>query len=83
MNDKRFIGRTICKRDVILQVGESRYHGAIENMSNYGASIQSHAQHQVQKGTTIHIAMSCDDDEDFREARVVWSEGGAFGAKFL
>jgi len=83
MNEKRYIGRTICKRDVIFQIGESRYHGAIDNMSNYGASIQTEARHHVKKGATIHIAMSCDEDEDFREARVVWSEGGAFGAKFL
>jgi len=83
MNEKRYIGRTICKRDVIFHIGESHYHGAIENMSNYGASIQTEARHHVKKGATIHIAMSCDEDEDFREARVVWSEGGAFGAKFL
>ncbi len=83
MNEKRFVGRTICKRDVIYQIGESRYHGDIENMSNYGASIQTQARHHVKKGAIIHIAMSCDDDEDIRKARVVWSEGGAFGAKFL
>ncbi len=83
MNEKRFTGRTICKREVIIEIGESRYHGAIENMSNYGASIQSEAYHQVKKGATIQIAISCDDDEDFREARVVWTEGGAFGAKFV
>ena len=83
MNEKRFVGRTVCKRDVIFQIDESRYHGAIENMSNYGASIQTQARHRVKKGATIHIAMSCDDDEDIRKARVVWSEEGAFGAKFL
>jgi len=83
MNDKRFMGRTICKRNVIFQIGESRYHGAIENMSNYGASIQTEARHHVEKGATIHIAISCDNNEDYRKAQVVWSEGGAFGAKFL
>jgi hypothetical protein len=83
MNEKRYIGRTICKREVIFQIGETQYHGAIENMSNYGASIQTEARHHLKKGATIHIAMLCDEDEDFRKARVVWSEGGAFGAKFL
>jgi len=83
MNNKRFSGRTVCKRDVIFQIGDSRYHGAIENMSNYGASIQTETRHHVTKGATIHIAMSCDNHEYFRKARVVWSEGGAFGAKFL
>ena len=83
MNEKRYIGRTICKRDVIFQIGESRYHGAIDNMSNYGASIQTEARHHVKKGATIHIAMSCDEDEDLRKACVVWAEEGAFGAKFI
>jgi len=83
MNEKRFSGRTVCKRDVIFQVDEAFYHGAIENLSNYGASIQTADSHRVTKGITINIAMSCDDQEDMRKARVVWSEMGAFGAKFL
>jgi len=83
MTEKRFNARTICKRAVIFQIGHSRHHGAIENLSNYGASIQTEAPHHVKKGATIQIAMSCDDNEDFRRARVVWTEGRTFGAKFL
>jgi PilZ domain-containing protein len=83
MNDNRFNGRTVCKRIVTFHVGTARYTGAIQNMSNYGASIQTQTPDHVEKGTTIRIAMSCDDQKDIREARVVWSEAGAFGAKFL
>ena len=83
MNDKRYIGRTICKRDVTFHVGEKTYAGAIENMSNYGASILSETPDCVRKGMTIRLAISCDDQEDTREASVVWSEEGAFGAKFI
>ena len=83
MNDKRFFGRTVCKRDVTFLVGEGTYNGAIENMSNYGASILAKTPGCVQKGMTIRLSISCDDQEDNRYASVVWSEEGAFGAKFI
>jgi len=83
MNDKRFVIRTVCKRDVTFLIGERTYHGAIENMSNYGASILAKTPGCVQKGETIRLAISCDDKEDNRDASVVWSEGGSFGAKFI
>ena len=83
MTDKRFVGRTVCKRDVTFHVGERIYKGAIENMSNYGASILAKKPGCVQKGMTIRLAISCDDQEDKRDASVVWSEEEAFGAKFI
>ena len=83
MNDKRFISRTVCKRDVTFFVGERTYNGAIENMSNYGASILVKTPDCVQKGMTIRLAMSCDDKENTRDASVVWTEEGVFGAKFI
>jgi hypothetical protein len=83
MNDKRFVDRTVCKRDVTFLVGERTYNGAIENMSNYGASILAKSPGCVKKGMTIRLAISCDDQENTRDASVVWSEGGAFGAKFI
>ena len=83
MNDKRFVERTVCKRDVTFVVGERTYNGAIENMSNYGASIRSETPGCVEKGMTIRLALSCDDQENIRDANVVWSEEGDFGAKFI
>ena len=83
MNDKRFAGRTVCKKDVTFFVGEKTYDGAIENMSNYGASILAKTPGCVEKGMTIRLAISCDDQESTRDASVVWSEEGAFGAKFI
>ena len=83
MNDKRFVNRTVCKRDVTFLVGEKTYNGAIENMSNYGASILAKTPGCVQKGMTIRLAISCDDQEDKRDASVVWSEESTFGAKFI
>jgi hypothetical protein len=83
MNNKRFVSRTVCKRDVTFHVGEKTYNGAIENMSNYGASILAKTPGCVQKGMTIRLAISCDDQEDTRDASVVWSEEGVFGAKFI
>ena len=83
MNDKRFVNRTVCKRDVTFFVGEKTYNGAIENMSNYGASILAKTPGCVQKGMTIRLAISCDDQEDRRDASVVWSEESTFGAKFI
>ena len=83
MNEKRFAGRTVCKRDVTFLVGERTYNGAIENMSNYGASILAKTPGCVEKGMKIRLAISCDDQENTRDANVVWSEGGVFGAKFI
>lgn len=83
MNDKRFVSRTVCKRDVTFLVGERTYSGAIENMSNYGASIMVKTPGCVKKGETIRLAILCDDQEDKRDASVVWSEEGSFGAKFI
>ena len=83
MNEKRFAGRTVCKRDVTFLVGERTYNGAIENMSNYGASILTKASGCVEKGMTIRLAISCDDEENIRDASIVWSEGDVFGAKFI
>ena len=83
MNDKRFVDRTVCKRDVTFLVGERTYNGAIENMSNYGASILAKTPGCVEKGMTIRLALSCDDQESTRDASVVWSEEDAFGAKFI
>ena len=83
MDNKRFVSRTVCKRDVTFHVGERTYSGAIENMSNYGASILAKTPGCVQKGITIRIAISCDDQENTKDASVVWSEKGIFGAKFL
>ena len=83
MDNKRFVSRTVCKRDVTFRVGETSYDGAIENMSNYGASILTKTPGCVQKGMTIRIAISCDDQENTRDASVVWSEEGVFGAKFI
>jgi len=83
MENKRFVNRTICKRDVTFHVGERAYHGAIENMSNYGASILAKTPGCVEKGIIIRIAISCDDQVNTRDASVVWSEKGVFGAKFI
>ncbi|MDX2446202.1 MAG: PilZ domain-containing protein [Desulfobacterales bacterium] len=83
MNDKRFVSRTVCKRDVTFLVGGRTYNGAIENMSNYGASILVKTPGCVQKGEIIRLAISCDDQEDNRDASVVWSEESSFGAKFI
>jgi hypothetical protein len=83
MGNERFVSRTVCKRDVIFHVGERAYDGAIENMSNYGASILTKTPGCVQKGMTIRIAISCDNQEDTRDASVVWSEKDVFGAKFI
>ena len=83
MNEKRFVGRTVCKRDVTFFVGERTYNGAIENMSNYGASILAKTPGCVEKGMKIRLALSCDDQESARDASVVWSEEGVFGAKFI
>ena len=83
MDNKRFVSRTVCKRDVTFDVGERTYSGAIENMNNYGASILAKTPGCVQKGITIRIAISCDDQENTKDASVVWSEKGIFGAKFL
>ena len=83
MNDKRFVERTVCKRDVTFVVGEKTYNGAIENMSNYGASIHAKTPACVEKGMTIRLALNCDDQENIRDANVVWSEEGVFGAKFI
>lgn len=83
MNDKRFAGRTVCKKDVTFFVGEKTYDGAIENMSNYGASILAKTPGCVEKGMTIRLAISCDDQENARNASVVWYEEGVFGAKFI
>lgn len=83
LDNKRFVNRTVCKRDVTFHVGERTYSGAIENMSNYGASILAKTPGCVQKGITIRIAISCDDQENTRDASVVWAEKGVFGAKFI
>ena len=83
MNEKRFVNRTVCKRDVTFLVGERTYNGAIENMSNYGASIHIKTPDCVQKGMAIRIAISCDEQEDIRDANVIWYEEGIFGAKFI
>jgi len=83
MNDKRFADRTVCKRDVTFLVGERTYNGAIENMSNYGASIHVEIPGCVEKGMRIRLAISCDDQENTRDANVMWSEEGVFGAKFI
>jgi len=83
MENQRFVSRTVCKRDVTFHVGERIYRGAIENMSNYGASILAKTPECVQAGITIRIAISCDDQENTRDASVVWSEKGVFGAKFI
>ena len=83
MSDKRFAGRTVCKKNVTFLVGERTYNGAIENMSNYGASILAKTPGCVEKGMIIRLAISCDDQENTRDASVVWSEEGVFGAKFI
>ena len=83
MNDKRFTGRTVCKRNVTFHVGEKIFYGAIENMSNYGASILAGTPGCVRKGMKIRLDMSCDDQESTRDASVVWSDERAFGAKFI
>jgi DNA-binding transcriptional MocR family regulator len=83
MNNERFVNRTVCKRDVTFLVGERTYSGAIENMSNYGARILVDTSGCVQKGMKIRLAISCDDQEEARDASVVWSEKGVFGAKFI
>ena len=83
MNENRFVARTVCKRDVTFHVGTKTYDGAIENMSNYGASILTKTPGCVQKGMTIRIAFSCDEQENTRDASVVWYEDGIFGAKFI
>jgi len=83
MTDKRFVARTICKRDVTFHVGEKAYYGAIENMSNYGASILAKTPGCVHKGMTIRLAISCDDQENIRNASIVWTEEDVFGAKFI
>lgn len=83
MAEKRFDSRTVCKRDVRFYVGERAYNGAIENMSNYGASILAKTSGRVQKGMTIRLDISCDNQENTRDASVVWSEEDAFGAKFI
>ena len=83
MNDKRFVERTVCKRDVTFVVGERTYNGAIENMSNYGASIHAKTPGCVEKGMTIRLALNCEDQENIRDANIVWTEEGAFGAKFI
>ncbi len=83
MNDKRFADRAVCKRDVTFIVGERTYNGAIENMSNYGASIHAETPGCVEKGMRIRLAISCDDQENTRDANVMWSEEGVFGAKFI
>ena len=83
MDDNRYSSRTVCKRNVTFHVGEETYTGAIENMSNYGASILAKTSGCLKKGTAIRIALSCDDQVNTREASVVWSEEGAFGAKFI
>ena len=83
MNEKRFAGRTVCKRDVTFLVGERTYNGAIENMSNYGASILTKASGCVETGMTIRLARSCDDVENIRDDSIVWSEADVFGAMFI
>ena len=83
MKENRFSGRTVCKRDVTFLVGERTYNGAIENMSNYGASILAQTPDCVEKGMRIRLAISCDDQENTLDANVVWSEGGVFVAKFV
>ena len=83
MTDKRFVNRTVCKRDVMFFVGENTYQGIIENMSNYGASILAKKPGCVHKGMTIRLAISCDDQENIRNASIVWTEEDVFGAKFI
>jgi PilZ domain len=83
MTNSRFVNSTVCKRDVTFFVGGNTYHGVIENMSNYGASIQATDSGCVNKGMTIRLAISCDDQENTRDASVVWTEEDAFGAKFI
>jgi len=83
MSEKRFVHRTVCRRDVTFHWEGRQYNGAIENMSNYGASILAKWPGQLEKGTPIEISISCDGQEDKRKASVVWSEEGVFGAKFI
>ena len=83
MTDNRFVNSTVCKRDVTFFVGKNTYHGVIENMSNYGASILAEEPGCVHKGMTIRLALSCDDQENTRDASIVWTEEDAFGAKFI
>ena len=71
MNDKRFVNRTVCKRDVTFLVGERTYNGAIENMSNYGASILAKTPGCMQKGMEIRLSISCDNQEDKDRKSVV------------
>jgi len=84
--DSERIPRRFCRSAVLRMLrGSSTImkDGNIENMSNYGASILAKTPGCVQKGETIRLAISCDDKEDNRDASVVWSEGGSFGAKFI
>ena len=59
------------------------YEGTIENISNEGTLILTNTPVQLQQGKEISITITSADRGEMRNARVIWADEGAFGAKFL
>jgi hypothetical protein len=83
MDNNRRIERTICNRQVSFSMDGETYEGTIENISNEGTLILTNTPVQLQQGKEISITITSADRGEMRNARVVWADEGAFGAKFL
>lgn len=66
-----------------ISCGGETFKGRIENMSNSGAVVVTEHPVRLPEGEEIHLTVDCDGSEDRLRAEVIWSEAGAFGARFV
>lgn len=81
-NNRRKNKRTCCSLDANVLFKGQTFKGRIENMSNFGAIVVTEAAKGIAENSGIRLSIFCDGKEDKLQATVVWSEEGAFGAKF-
>jgi hypothetical protein len=83
MKNKRNSTRPLCCiRDVTFSVNDNIYTGTIQNMGHYGASVISDKPVKISEGKKIRISILDDNQEEVKNAEVVWSDESGFGAKF-
>ena len=83
MENRRKTNRTCCSLHTAISLDHETFKGRIENMSNYGAVVLADEPIRISEGKTIRLTIARDGNEDVLEAKVVWSEANAFGAKFI
>ena len=81
-DNRRKNKRTCCSLDANIFLDGETFKGRIENMSNFGAIVVTEAAKRIAEKSGIRLSIFCDGKEDVLQAKVVWSEDGAFGAKF-